>query len=45
MDAITAFGLSAEDTAMFVDVLAKAQNSSNTTVNMLGKRVAQPKAI
>ena len=44
-DSITAFGLSASDAAMFSDVLAKAQNSSNTTVSMLGKRIAQLKAI
>lgn len=45
MDAITAFGLSAKDAGMFVDVLAKAQSKSNTTVSMLGERIAQLKAI
>lgn len=36
-DAITAFGLSAKDTNMFVDVLAKTANKSNTNVSMLGE--------
>lgn len=35
-DALTAFGLSAADSAGFVDVLAAAAANSNTTVNMLG---------
>lgn len=36
-DALTAFGLTAKDTQMFVDVLATAANSSNTNVAMLGE--------
>ena len=36
-DALTAFGLTAEDTSMFVDVLAAASSSSNTNVSMLGE--------
>ncbi len=36
-DAITAFGLSAKDTNMFVDVLAQTANRSNTDVGMLGE--------
>ena len=36
-DAITAFGLSAQDTNMFVDVLAKTANSANTDVAKLGE--------
>lgn len=36
-DALTAFGLSASDSAGFVDVLAAAAANSNTTVNMLGE--------
>lgn len=36
-DALTAFGLSAEDSAHFADVLAKASSSSNTNVSMLGE--------
>lgn len=36
-DAITAFGLSAKDTKMFVDVLAQTANRSNTDVSMLGE--------
>lgn len=35
-DAITAFGLSASDSAHFADVLAKAASSSNTNVGMMG---------
>lgn len=35
-DAITAFGLSAEDSGHFADVLAAASNSANTNVSMLG---------
>jgi len=35
-DALTAFGLTASDSAGFVDVLAAAAANSNTTVNMLG---------
>lgn len=36
-DALTAFGLEAEDSGHFVDVLAKTAASSNTTVTMLGE--------
>ena len=36
-DALTAFGLTADDTSMFVDVLAQAANRSNTDVSMLGE--------
>lgn len=36
-DALTAFGLTAADSAGFVDVLAAAATNSNTTVNMLGE--------
>lgn len=36
-DALTAFGLSAHDTNMFVDVLAQTANRSNTNVSMLGE--------
>lgn len=36
-DALTAFGLSAKDSAHFADVLAKASSSSNTNVSMLGE--------
>lgn len=36
-DALTAFGLKAEDSGHFVDVLAKTASSSNTTVSMLGE--------
>lgn len=36
-DAITALGLSAEDTARFVNVLAAASSNSNTTVGMMGE--------
>ena len=36
-DALTAFGLTAEDTGMFVDVLAAASSASNTNVSMLGE--------
>lgn len=36
-DAITAMGLSAEDTARFVNVLAAASTNSNTTVGMMGE--------
>lgn len=36
-DALTAFGLKAEDSGHFVDVLAKTAASSNTTVTMLGE--------
>ena len=36
-DALTAFGLKAEDTSMFADVLATASARSNTNVDMLGE--------
>lgn len=36
-DALTAFGLKAEDTQHFVDVLAQASANSNTTVGMMGQ--------
>lgn len=36
-DALTAFGLAAEDSAHFADVLAKASSSSNTNVSMMGE--------
>lgn len=36
-DALTAFGLSAEDSAHFADVLAKASSNANTNVSMLGE--------
>lgn len=36
-DALTAFGLQAEDSAHFADVLAQASSSANTNVQMLGE--------
>lgn len=36
-DALTAFGLKAEDAGHFADVLAKASSSANTNVSMLGE--------
>lgn len=36
-DALTAFGLQAQDSAHFADVLAAASNSANTNVSMLGE--------
>lgn len=36
-DALTAFGLSAEDTQHFVDVLAAAASNANTNVSMMGE--------
>lgn len=36
-DSLTAFGKSAEDTGEFVNVLAEASRSSNTTVDLLGQ--------
>lgn len=36
-DGLTAFGLSAEDTTRFVNVLAEAARSSNTNVGMMGE--------
>lgn len=36
-DAITAFGLQAEDSAHFADVLAAASSNANTNVSMLGE--------
>lgn len=35
-DALTSFGLSAEDSGHFADVLAAASNNANTNVSMLG---------
>lgn len=36
-DGLTAFGLKAEDSGMFADVLAAASNNANTNVSMLGE--------
>lgn len=36
-DALTAFGLSAEDSARFADILAAASSNSNTNVAMMGE--------
>ena len=36
-DGLTAFGLSASDSAHFADVLVKTGNSANTTVSMMGE--------
>lgn len=36
-DALTAFGLAAEDSGHFADVLARASSSSNTNVGMMGE--------
>lgn len=36
-DALTAFGLKAEDSAHFADVLAQASSSANTNVSLLGE--------
>lgn len=36
-DSLTAFGKTADDTSEFVNVLAEASRSSNTTVDMLGE--------
>lgn len=36
-DALTAFGLSAEDSGRFADVLAAASSNANTNVSMLGE--------
>ena len=36
-DALTAFGLKAEDAAYFADVLAKTSSSANTNVSMMGE--------
>lgn len=36
-DALTAFGLSAEDSTHFADVLAVASNNANTNVSMMGE--------
>lgn len=36
-DALTAFGLTAKDSAMFADVLAQASSNSNTNVAMMGE--------
>ena len=37
MDALTAFGLQASDSAHFADILAAASSNSNTNVSMLGE--------
>ena len=36
-DSLTAFGLTASDTSMYVDVLAQTANKSNTDVSLLGE--------
>ncbi len=36
-DALTAFGLSAQDSTHFADVLAAASSNANTNVGMMGK--------
>lgn len=36
-DALTAFGMKAEDSSHFADVLAKASSSANTNVGMMGE--------
>ena len=36
-DALTAFGLTAEDSAHFADILAAASSNANTTVSMMGE--------
>ena len=36
-DALTAFGMGAQDTERFVDVLAKTSSNANTNVSMLGE--------
>lgn len=36
-DALTAFGMSAEESGHFADILAKASSSANTNVSMLGE--------
>ena len=36
-DGLTAFGLAAEDSGMFADVLAAASNNANTNVSMMGE--------
>lgn len=36
-DALTAFGLSAEDSAHFADILAAASSNANTNVSMMGE--------
>lgn len=36
-DALTAFGLSAEDTAHFTDIIASASSNANTNVELLGE--------
>ena len=36
-DGLTAFGMQAEDTSRFVNVLAEAARSSNTNVNLMGE--------
>lgn len=36
-DSLTAYGLSAKDTAHFTDILSQTQRSSNTTVSLMGQ--------
>ena len=36
-DALTAFGLSAQDSTHFADVLAAASSNANTNVSMMGE--------
>ncbi|MFQ7877314.1 phage tail tape measure protein [Enterocloster sp.] len=36
-DAMTAFGMSADESARFADVLAQASSNSNTNVGMMGE--------
>ena len=36
-DALTAFGLSAEDSGHFADILAAASSNANTNVSMMGE--------
>lgn len=44
-DAITAFGLSAKDSAHFADVLAQASSSSNTNVSLMGETFKESAAL
>lgn len=43
-DSLTAFGLSAQDSGKFADVLAAASSNANTNVAMLGEWLAQLKS-
>ena len=38
-DALTAFGLTAQDSAHFADILAQASSNANTNVSMMGETV------